>query len=104
MDFFGQWIAALGVLALMGALLWLLRRRGIAQFAPLRRAPRKGRAPLETVDRVMLTPQHSVHLVRVADRALLVGVSPGGCVCLERLAWAEVSSPDSPDLREGGRP
>jgi flagellar biogenesis protein FliO len=30
-----------------------------------------------------LTPQHSLHLVRVADRTLLVGLSPQGCNLLE---------------------
>jgi flagellar biogenesis protein FliO len=41
---------------------------------------------MERIERLMLSPQHSLHLVRVAGRALLVGVSPAGIQVLERIA------------------
>jgi flagellar biosynthetic protein FliO len=70
------------VLALLLGALWFLRRKGWAQFSGARRNARPGR-PLEVIDRVTLTPHHSLHLVRMADRILLVGLSPTGCTLLE---------------------
>jgi flagellar biogenesis protein FliO len=95
MDFFVQLIGVLGVFAVMAALLWLLRRRGIAHFAPLTRAARKGRIGAEVVDRLVLTPQHSVHILRVGDHVLLIGVSPAGCTRLGNFAWAEITAAGS---------
>ncbi|MBI3679859.1 MAG: flagellar biosynthetic protein FliO [Acidobacteria bacterium] len=50
-----------------------------------KRAP--GGSCLETVDRVHLTPQHSLHLVRFRDRGLLVAVHQRGCTLLDNFAW-----------------
>jgi flagellar biogenesis protein FliO len=33
-----------------------------------------------------LTPQHSLHLVRVEDRTMLIAASPSGCSILEGFA------------------
>ncbi|MCL6507340.1 MAG: flagellar biosynthetic protein FliO [Bryobacteraceae bacterium] len=60
-------------------------------LAGLWRAPGRARASgprtrMERIERLMLSPQHSLHLVRVAGRALLVGVSPAGIQVLERIA------------------
>ena len=38
---------------------------------------------LELVERLALSPQHSLHLVRMADRLLLLSVSPAGCSLLQ---------------------
>ena len=35
------------------------------------------------IDRLPLTQHHSLHLVRLADRTLLIGLSPNGCNLLE---------------------
>ncbi len=43
-----------------------------------RRPPR-----LEVIDRLPLTQHHSLHLIRLADRTLLIGLSPNGCNLLE---------------------
>jgi flagellar biosynthetic protein FliO len=79
-----QVVAVLAVLGLLGGSLWWLRRKGLAQFggAALRR---KGARRMETIERLALTPQHSLHLVRVGEKTLLVGVSPAGCALLESL-------------------
>jgi flagellar biosynthetic protein FliO len=81
-----QLLAVLLVLALLGAALWLLRRKGVAKvnvgFARRTTSARK----LEVVDRIALTTHHSLHLVRVEDRTILIGVSPSGCTHLETLA------------------
>jgi flagellar biosynthetic protein FliO len=74
-----------GVVLVLGILcggLWLLKRKGWAQTA-LRRAREDGGPRLEVVDRLPLTPQHSLHLIRLADRTLLIGLSPNGCNLLE---------------------
>lgn len=73
---------------LAAALLWL-RRKGLAQFGG-RPAFRKRPYPLEDVQRLRLTPNHALHLVRMADRALLVAVHSTGCTLLESLPWQEL--------------
>ena len=70
------------VLALLAGLLWTLRNRGLIAF---RRAGWKGSSirRLQVIERLPLTPNHSLHLVRVADRILLIGVAPSGCTLLD---------------------
>ena len=70
------------VFALLGGMLWMLRRKGLASFRFVAKASGPGRQ-LQVIERLPLTPQHSVHLIRVADRTLLIGVAPGGCTLLE---------------------
>ena len=76
MDGIGQMAAVVGVLALLGGTLWWLRRRGIAGVLLARRPA--GRR-LECLERLPLGPQHTLHLVRLGETALLVASSPGGC-------------------------
>jgi len=64
------------VLGLLGGTLWVLRRRGIAGIAL--RAPSAKRR-LEDLERLPLAPQHTLHLVRLDDKVLLLASSPGGC-------------------------
>ena len=73
------------VLGLLGGLLWLLRSRGMAY--PRGAARRKSTRHLESIARLPLTPQHSVHLVRVSDHAVLLALSPSGCTLVERVEW-----------------
>jgi len=80
--------AVSAVLLLLAASLWWLRRKGLARYAS--RGSRKQN--LQAVERLMLGPQHSLHLVRLAGRGLLVGTSPAGCAVLESFAWP---SPES---------
>lgn len=54
--------------------------------APGRVRAARTRARIERLERLVLSPHHSLHLVRVAGRALLVGVSPAGIQVLERIA------------------
>jgi len=93
-----QIVAVLLVFALLAATLWLLRSRGLAHYrGPARR---KSAKHLEAIARLPLAPQHSVHLVRVADHAILLALSPSGCTMIERLAWspsAEVAITASSD-------
>jgi len=78
-----QILAVFLVFALLAATLWLLRSRGLAQFrGPARR---KSARHLESIARLPLAPQHSVHLVRVGDHVILLALSPTGCTLIERL-------------------
>ena len=88
METIGQAAAVAGVLALLGGVLWWLRARGWVRGAA---AGRSG-ARLEALERVQLSPQHALHLVRLADRLLLVAVSPAGCTLLA----GAPSAPDRP--------
>lgn len=62
------------VLGPVGAIA-LLRRRGLAHFNTGVRGVRR----LETLEKLMLTPQHALHLVRVDDRTMVVVSAPGTC-------------------------
>ena len=77
-----QLIAVFTVLALLfGSLQWL-RRRGIAQVPAGARRRRRFRR-LELLEKLPLTAQHSLHVVRIDGRSILIGVSPAGCALLE---------------------
>jgi flagellar biogenesis protein FliO len=77
-----QMLAVLFVLGLLlGALQWM-RRRGVAHIRTGLRL-RKSARRLELLEKLPLTAQHSLHVVRMDGRSLLIGVSPSGCSLLE---------------------
>lgn len=78
-----QVLATMAVFAVLGGVLWLLRRGHGGRIG----FRRKGAARLEAVERVPLSPQHALHLVRFGDRALLIAAHAGGCTLLENSAW-----------------
>lgn len=86
-----QFLAVLGVLALLGCGIWVLRRKGLVQF-PGGKIRRTGSRRLEAIERLSLTPQHSLHLVRLADRALLVALSPSGCSLIDNTEWKAIET------------
>jgi flagellar biogenesis protein FliO len=79
------------VLALLGLALWWLKKKSLVRIGAGIRRKRK-QARLESVERLSLSPQHSLHLVRMADRALLVAVHASGCSLLETRPWDEVEN------------
>lgn len=83
MDFGQQYLAVAGVLGLLGSLLWWLRRRGYAS-ARVARRPRR----LESVERLALSPQLTLHLVRVGDAEVLLACSPSVCAVVRDLGSA----------------
>ena len=83
MEVIGQMAAVAGVLLLLVATSWWLRRRGFAGVLPARRSA--GRQ-LECLERLPLGPQHTLHLVRVGETELLLALSPSGCALVESFA------------------
>jgi LPXTG-motif cell wall-anchored protein len=88
MQQFGQLFAVAGVLMLLGGSLFFLRRKGIARFGLGAAGATVGRQ-LQSLERLPLTPQHSLHLIRVCGRIVLIAVSPGGCSVLDAEKTAE---------------
>ena len=79
MELSEQIAMVLAVFALLGALVWFTKRRGLASFAPRRGKIRN----LELLERVQLTPQHAIHMVRVSDKVVLIATAPSACVLLD---------------------
>jgi flagellar biogenesis protein FliO len=78
-----QFLAVFLVLALLAGALWLARRKGFARMRlPLVRSSGAARN-MQVVERVTLSAQHSLHLVSLGGRLIVVGVSPAG---LSRIA------------------
>ncbi len=93
----GQIIAVFSVLTLLAAMLWLLRRRGLATVNTVLAKRLSKQKWMQVVERMPLTANHSLHLVRIGDRVILIGVSPSGCQQLDSFA-----APLSPvPLQEG---
>jgi flagellar biogenesis protein FliO len=81
MDFGQQYLAVAAVLGLLGGGLWWLRRHGFAVRAI---GGRSGRS-LESLERLALSPQHTLHLVRAGRVVVLLACSPQGCRILREL-------------------
>jgi flagellar biogenesis protein FliO len=80
-------------LALLSAVLWLLRRRGKAAW-------RGGRSPMtEVIESRGLAPGHTLHLVRVADRVMALATHASGCTLLETRSWTELQQAIRPEAR-----
>lgn len=82
MEAIQQTLVVVFVLGLLGATLYWLRRQGVVRIDGKgmgRGSPRR----MQAVERLALTPQHSLHLVNVGGRVLLIAVSPGGCSVLD---------------------
>ena len=77
-----QICAVLVVLGLLAGSLYWLRSRGMAQFTGAG-IGRGGKRRMQPLERLALTPQHSLHLVNVGGRVLLIAAGPGGCSLLE---------------------
>lgn len=93
-----QVLAVLVVLALAVGSAWMLSHRSSFSGGWPARRTRRG-AELEVVERLALTAQHSLYLVRVADRALLVAVHGTGCTLLE--SWPRTSTTHTDERQPG---
>jgi len=76
-----QVLAVLLVLGLLGGTLYWLRGKGAARFT-VKGLGRSAGRQMRSIEQLRLTPQHSLHMVKVGERVLLVALSPGGCSIL----------------------
>jgi flagellar biogenesis protein FliO len=76
--------AILFVAALLGGVLFLLKKRGSASSGPSRR--------LEVIERVSLGPHHALHLVRAGDRLVLIATAPSACQLLDHTVSERVEA------------
>jgi flagellar biogenesis protein FliO len=92
MDVIRQFTAIGLTLALLAGSLWWLRRKGLAQWG----RARSGRM-MEVIESRTLAPGHTLHLVRIADRALAVATHNGGCTLLEARPWSDIRPNAAPE-------
>jgi len=83
MDIVRQSLAITLVFALLWAALWFLRKRGAVTigFAKGRTQP----GLLQSRAKLTLTAQHSVHIIRIAERDLVLALHPSGVTLLGKL-------------------
>ena len=73
-DLIRQMLAVLLVFGLLGAAVWKLRSGGFSV--------RSSGARLVSEGRLVLTPQHAIHMLRIDGRELVVATHPQGCSVL----------------------
>jgi flagellar biogenesis protein FliO len=80
-----QVLAIFLVFGLLGLCVWALRRRqGARPLLPnlLHRTPKAAGRQMQLIERLPLTPHHSLNLVRIQDRQVLVAIHPSGIAFL----------------------
>ena len=88
MESLQQIFGVLVVLGLLGGTLWWLRSRGLARFSGITK--RRNGGILQCVESLPLSAGNVLHLVRIADRGLLITSSPTGCRLIENSPWAQI--------------
>jgi flagellar biogenesis protein FliO len=98
LDLLPQFAAVLVVFAVLGLTLWWLRKRGALQLNsklpfrfPMKPSGRRGKI-LEHLDTLPLSSTHSLNVVKMADRVILVGTSPSGFYLVESSSWKSLQS------------
>ena len=92
MDVLRQVVSVLLVFSLLGAVLWVLRRGGrisLQGFTVNGLATKRAMGNTRTmvaVERLALTPQHTLHMVRINGREVLVATHPQGCSVVTTVA------------------
>src|ERR1700722_11014611 len=92
MDVLRQVLSVLLGFALMGAVLWALRRGGRVSFHGLTvrglawKRVREQTRSMVAVERLTLTPHHTLHIVRIHGREVLVATHPQGCSVVTTVA------------------
>lgn len=86
MDIVRQSLAITFVFALLWMALWLLRKKG--QIRVGSRKAQRGGGILESRGKLVLSQQHTIHLVRIGQRDLVLASHPAGVTLLAELAVA----------------
>ena len=102
MEILMQVLSAILVIGSLVLVVWALRRGG---FWRLRVAGRKHRQArqLESLERLSLSPHHTLHLVRVGGGNILVALYSGGCTLLEVQPSTDRSYPLAERVAVGDR-
>jgi flagellar biosynthetic protein FliO len=87
MDVIRQSLAITFVFLLLWAALWFLRKKRGSLFAP----GRTNKGLLEIRAKLALSAQHTVHVVRIGDRDLVLAVYPSGITLLSDLPASSAS-------------
>ena len=88
MESLQQIFGVLVVLGLLGGTLWWLRSRGLARFSGITK--RRSGGIMQSVESLPLSAGNVLHLVRIADRSLLITSSPSGCHVVDSSPWAQI--------------
>jgi len=88
-----QFLAIAFVLVALWGTVWLLRRKGAA-LAGVRLRPRNQSVRIQQLDRLYLTPQHSIYLLNVDGRKIILALHPQGVTQLDE------ARDNIPSLRE----
>jgi flagellar biogenesis protein FliO len=88
MDPVRQLLSVLFVLGLLIGLLWWMRKKTFPRIN-LRGSARRSARRIEAIERVVLSPQHALHLVRLGDRGVVVAAHGSGCTVVESRPWQE---------------
>jgi flagellar biogenesis protein FliO len=86
MDIVRQSLAITFVFALLCTALWLLRKKGQIRFGS--RNGQRSSGMLESRGKLVLSQQHTIHLVRVGQREMVLALHPAGVTLLAELAAA----------------
>lgn len=81
------------VFLLMAGTFWLLKRSRMVSFraaTPGAKGPR-----MQRVGRLQLTPQHTLHLVRLGGRTLLVGTHSAGLTVVQAIGDSDSAAGSS---------
>ncbi len=78
MELLQQGLALVLVFALLGTALWFVKTR---QSPNLRL--RGGERKMQVIERVSLTPQHTLCLVKVGERLVMIGTAPSSCQLIQ---------------------
>jgi flagellar biogenesis protein FliO len=79
-----QFLAITLVLVLLWGTVWLLRKKGLGLPGMRARGVAQA-AHIEHLDRMHLSPQHSVHLLRIDGQKIVVAVHPHGVTVVSEL-------------------
>lgn len=79
MELLQQGLALLAVFGLLGAALWFVKTRRVPSLRV------RGERRLQVIERVALTPQHTLCLVKIGQRLVTIGTAPSSCQIIETI-------------------
>jgi flagellar biogenesis protein FliO len=82
MEIVQQGLSLLAVFGLLGGALWFVKTR---QNPLLRMSLQRGERRIQVLERVALTPQHTLCLVKVGERLVMIGTAPSSCQLMETI-------------------